>query len=245
MNKLLKFIFGPVVRAMEKYLSDPLRRYHSIVFRKSMLLLQFTPQEELLQSCMDFIRSNQLEGDYLEFGVFEGRSFIAAHHLARAYGLAMRFFAFDSFKGMPPSAQGKYEGFTRYNEGRFCCDIEAFKRNLRVKRVDMRSVFFTEGFFDRTLTEERRDSLGLSKAALIMVDCDLYESTVPVLDFVTPLIQDGTLMIFDDWFAYRGHPDHGEQRAFREWLQKNPAIRAMPYYSHRFQGQSFLLHNET
>ena len=34
---------------------------------------------------------------------------------------------------------------------------------------------------------------------------------------MTELIQDGTVLIFDDWFAFRGNPRRGEQRAFAEW----------------------------
>jgi hypothetical protein len=32
--------------------------------------------------------------------------------------------------------------------------------------------------------------LPLKKAAIIMIDCDLYESTVSVLDFITDYLQD-------------------------------------------------------
>ena len=31
---------------------------------------------------------------------------------------------------------------------------------------------------------------------------DLYNSTKLVLEFITDLVQDGTILIFDDWFAY-------------------------------------------
>ncbi len=59
----------------------------------------------------------------------------------------------------------------------------------------------------------------MKKASIIWVDCDLYRSAATVLDFVTPLLQDGTLIIFDDWYAYRGNPRLGEQRAFGEWTE--------------------------
>src|ERR1051325_10146445 len=47
---------------------------------------------------------NRIEGDYLEFGCYRGASLIMSYMLARKYRLSkMRFFAFDSFAGLPES----------------------------------------------------------------------------------------------------------------------------------------------
>ena len=35
------------------------------------------------------------------------------------------------------------------------------------------------------------------------------------------LIQTGSIIIFDDWFNYKGDPLKGEQLACKEWLNKN------------------------
>jgi hypothetical protein len=34
---------------------------------------------------------------------------------------------------------------------------------------------------------------------------------------MVPLLQDGTIIIFDDWYNFRGSPHLGEQRAMAEW----------------------------
>ncbi|WP_044252706.1 hypothetical protein [Isosphaera pallida] len=52
---------------------------------------------------------------------------------------------------------------------------------------------------------------------MIDVDCDLYSSAKVVLEFITPLMVDGTILIFDDWYCFRGHPQRGERAAFAEW----------------------------
>src|SRR5215471_16913966 len=45
-----------------------------------------------------------IQGDYLEFGVYKGDSFITASNLAKRYKFGnMRFFAFDCFDGVPDS----------------------------------------------------------------------------------------------------------------------------------------------
>ena len=35
------------------------------------------------------------------------------------------------------------------------------------------------------------------------------------------------MIVFDDWWIYRGHPDRGEPRAFREWVEEND-LRTSP-----------------
>ena len=38
-------------------------------------------------------------------------------------------------------------------------------------------------------------------------------STVPVLRFLSDVLVDGALLIFDDWYCFRASPEQGEQNA--------------------------------
>lgn len=76
-----------------------------------------------------------------------------------------------------------------------------------------------KGFYSESLDEETKRRLQPGKAAVIYVDCDLYESTVPVLNFIKDFLQKGTIVVFDDWNCFLGDPDRGERRAFREFRQ--------------------------
>ncbi len=40
----------------------------------------------------------------------------------------------------------------------------------------------------------------------------------------TPLLNDGTIIIFNDWWCYKGRTDKGEQKACNEWLNEHPNI---------------------
>jgi hypothetical protein len=64
---------------------------------------------------------------------------------------------------------------------------------------------------------------------------------VCALDFVTDLVQDGTVVAFDDWYNFRARPDRGEQRACREWLERNPAITLVPYRDFHWAGRAFVV----
>ena len=51
----------------------------------------------MFRNAMQFIANEEVEGDYLEFGVSKGVTMTAAYHHARWVGLnSMLFFAFDS-----------------------------------------------------------------------------------------------------------------------------------------------------
>jgi hypothetical protein len=160
----------------------------------------------------------RLSGDYLEFGVFQGNSFVLAAHMATKYGLDMRLFAFDSFEGLPEG-----EG-DRFHPGDYRCTQRGFERMIRKAGVDLDRVTCVPGWFEQTLTAETRERLALSRAAVVHIDCDLYSSTYSVLEFLDGLLPPGAVIIFDDWhaFANEAHPEcHGEQGAFLDWRLKD------------------------
>jgi len=189
------------------------------------------------------ITSNELvEGDYLEFGVFSGGSFISAfrtlkqvykhatedpyhsadyHAKARAAWEGIRFFAFDSFAGLP-STNGLDIHTNVFTGGKFSCNVEDFTENLRSHSCELDKIVIVPGWFDDTCCDDTLKKHNLRKASIVHIDCDLYESTKVVLKFISPLLADGTVIIFDDWYCFRGDPRLGEQRAFAEWTEMMP-----------------------
>ena len=95
------------------------------------------------------------------------------------------------------------------------------------------------GFFDQSLVSERVQQLDLQQVAVAWIDCDLYASTVPVLDYLTDKLTCGSVLAFDDWRCYRNLPDYGEQRACREWLEANPQIELHELFSFGWHGLAF------
>ncbi len=205
----------------------------------------FTQKEMMMNNAMAFCEFNKVRGDYLEFGTYFGHSLIYAYHFARRHRVdGMHFYGFDSFKGLPP-----FEGVDddlpldrQYVPGDFACDVKTVRRNLRVGGVRQDDVTLVEGFYDESLTPALAKSLPIESAAVIWIDCDLYHSTKTVLDWVTRYVVDGTVLCFDDWFNFKGNPGKGENRAFTEWLFKNPTIKASPYQTFGWHGKSFILH---
>lgn len=203
------------------------------------LLHVYLPEIHIFfQKAMNFISTNRIKGDYLEFGVYGGNTFTSAYYFAKLYKLKMRFYAFDSFNGLP-EVDDKH-----FNTGMCCMSEKKFKKVIRKRGVNLNDVSIIPGWYDEVLNKQTKSKLKIKKASFIYIDCDLYESTKPVLEFITDYIQNGTILVFDDWNLYNADPNQGERRAFKEWLGKHKNITAEKYLSIGYMGQSFILRNK-
>lgn len=181
-----------------------------------------------VEEVADYLYGAQIPGDYLEFGVYKGVTFAHACEIFSWYPehKHMRFFAFDSFEGLPqPKGFDAVDGYTAtFYEGQFSCSEKDFIENLRSKGVDLARVRTVKGWFSESLTDEMAARHEIDKVAAAWIDCDLYESTVPILRFLTPRLVTGSVLIFDDWRCFHNIPSRGEQRAVCEWRAENPHI---------------------
>tara|TARA_Y100000310_G_scaffold315737_1_gene366626 strand:+ start:10657 stop:11358 length:702 start_codon:yes stop_codon:yes gene_type:complete len=224
-------------------LHSPLFRY-SGYFKELRNAVNYNAKEQIMEDAMEYVVASELDGDYMEFGTYRGKSFVAAYHLAKMRKLdKMHFWAFDSFEGLPKLTGVDADGFQHFKGGQYECSVGDFKAIMRDKLVDLKDYTIVKGFFDKSL----KDMFTLRlvegrKAAVILMDADLYESTVPALDFITPLVQDGTVLIFDDWYSFRADPNRGERQAFKEWLAKNKNITVTQFRKYGWQHNSFILH---
>jgi O-methyltransferase len=98
-----------------------------------------------------------------------------------------------------------------------------------------------QGFYNESLKTNLPNKLGIKKASLVYVDCDLYESTVPVLNYILPVLQTGTIIAFDDYYCFNGDPERGGQLALREFLQRNPNLKMTDYLNIGWGGKSFIV----
>lgn len=181
---------------------------------------------QAVASSLESIARDGLRGDYYEFGLYRGYTFWCAQREAVRLGLDnMNFYGFDSFEGLP-DVSGADRNASIFIPGDYSASKAEVTEYLTEHGFDWTRGRLIEGFFDASLTEGLKAELGMRPAALIMVDCDLYQSTVPVLKFIESLLQDGTIVMFDDWHCFGEDPTKGEPRAFAEFLRRRPDIRA-------------------
>ncbi len=193
-----------------------------------------------------YIVKNQIKGDYLEFGVWKGNSFIESFNQITSYSktfynvglkskkqtnpfLSIKYHAFDSFEGLPESDSENNP--IQYFGGNYKAEDNLFLDNVRAAGVDMSRVTVTKGWFDDSLTKGAAKKIGLSDIAIAYIDCDLYESTVDILEFILPYLNTGTVLVFDDWFRNRGYSGHGVQGAVLEWLGRNKQISLQHFHN--------------
>ena len=81
-----------------------------------------------------------------------------------------------------------------------------------------------KGFYLDSLTMELKSRLLPTKAAVIYIDCDLYASTVPILEWIIDFLQVGSVIVFDDWYCFYGDPQRGERLAWNEFRQRHPEL---------------------
>ena len=218
--------------------------YKKLNMLKKQLSSRFFPNEmdrqaeicdALTRDVCNFTVFNQIPGDYYEFGVYKGEGLIRMYHwlsehwrdyqqlgndlslgLGAEYLSAKKFFAFDSFEGLP--AENSQHTPTHFIEGAYKSTLDDFL--LNVDAAGINNVVPVVGWYDKTLVDTTKQQHGMNKAAIIFIDCDLELSAEYVLDFMTGLIQDGTIIVIDDFFRYNGHPNRGCQGVFNRWTKK-------------------------
>ena len=205
----------------------------------------YTEREKFLYKAMDYLRSSKIEGDYMEFGVSEGNTFIPAYHIAQTMGKnlsEMNFIGFDSFEGIPPVKHKlDREGFKHFHEGDYAFSYKNLIKRLKKSKVNFNKIKLVKGWYDKTLNSKTKEKLRIKKAALVYIDSDLYESATYVLNFIRDYLQNGAILVFDDWFCFRGDPERGEQLAFKEWLKRNPKIKPIEFQRFGWYGNSFII----
>jgi hypothetical protein len=171
----------------------------------------------------DFLKENEISGDYHEYGCHRARTFRMALTEARRKNFHdMMFWAFDSFAGLPEPVTETSTG--KWKQGALATSEKDFLGLIAEHGIYSSQVRTVKGLYTHSLTADlqRRFVDRERRIALATVDCDLYESAIPVFDFIEPLLQPGSVLYIDDLFVgNRGDPRRGLARAFVEFRHRS------------------------
>ena len=196
--------------------------------------------ERAFSLLFSYVRDHGIRGDYLEFGVARGNSFVKNYHISKTRGVKwLRYFAFDSFSGLPPF-KGVDTSFSLFKPGMYAYSRKEFLGFVKSHGVKEKDIVVIEGYYKDSLRNHVKTEHHLEKAAVILIDCDLYESAKQALNFCTSIIQDGTAIYFDDFAVFDGSSRLGERKAFAEWLKANKLV-AHPFPAALLRENCFLL----
>ena len=154
--------------------------------------------------------SNNMQGYFLEFGVWEGKSI---NYMAKKKP-NITFYGFDSFEGLP-------EDWDMGNK------IEK-KGHFKVNKLPdvEKNVILIKGWFDETINNWKQKYSG--PIQFINIDADLYSSTKTILYELNNQIIKNTIIRFDDLLDSPIAPypkwQEGEWRALCEWCKEKDRV---------------------
>ncbi|MBQ4132893.1 MAG: class I SAM-dependent methyltransferase [Desulfovibrionaceae bacterium] len=183
-----------------------------------------------------------ISGDYLEFGVFTGSSF--CHSLRCCKNLLKlnpeldktKFYGFDSFAGFGELSEEDEHPF--YKDENFATSLKAVEKRAAGAAGGL-GWRLVPGFFSESL-KAGAENLGISRARIIFIDSDTYASANDALTFCIPITQQGTYVVLDDFFSYRGSKKAGVARAFDEFLE-NGGFEARPVLNYGNGGAVYVI----
>ena len=202
-----------------------------------------------LDKAFEFIYKSETDGDYCEFGVYQGVSLLRALQADYKWRKqtnrrhVKRFFGFDSFLGLPPFKKGdQLEGYEVFKEGQFDdTNVEMVLQRISEGGFKSDKIQLVSGLFSDTLTSPSVvEWFSNSVVSIAHIDCDLYSSALDCLNFLDGRLADGAILLFDDWFCFRGRRDCGVRAAFEYWSCKNK-YRVTDYFPYSWAGKAFIV----
>lgn len=178
---------------------------------------------------------------YYEFGIYKGFSFWFAEQIAREYAdSSFRLLGFDSFEGLP---QPQLEVEARvFRKGDWRGSYEIVTGNLRKYKADFSRIQLYKGFFSNQFFDQLPAKDGFPQISICLIDVDLYDSCVPVLDFIRKHLVVGSILLFDDYNqnANMISPNNsGERRALIEFENRNPGFKKEHLFDYGWEGSAF------
>lgn len=158
-----------------------------------------TKRLDQLQSAIETILADGVEGDFIETGVWRGGACIFMRAALAAYNVSdRRVFVADSFEGLPEPDVQRYpaDRDASFHKIQFLAvSREDVERNFAKYGLLDDRVVFLKGWFKDTLP-----AAPIGKLALMRLDGDMYESTRDALVNLYPKLSPGGYCIIDDFF---------------------------------------------
>lgn len=181
-----------------------------------------------LYKSVEYIIKNNIKGDFVECGVASGGStMLIALTLKKLGVLNRKIYLYDTFTGMtkptkydkkastqePASKFWKVGERKGYNEW-ICFSLEEVKLNMARTNYPGKSLVFVKGKVEDTLKTNLPKSI-----SLLRLDTDFYESTKIELQKLYPLLNNGGVLIIDDYGHWLG-----ARKAVDEYFKDKPLL---------------------
>jgi hypothetical protein len=176
---------------------------------------------------------DRVEGAYVEFGVASGNSMRSAEIAERSSHsksmgmprISRELVGFDTFESFSSGSEAdSHPTWVGNNFSVSLARVEkrfGFAKNrVRFHKIDCSKV----GGGDQSYYGPIHEYVNSELLAVALMDLDVGDPTEKALDWIRPKLQSGTIIIFDDFFAFRGNPFAGEAGAWIRFQERNPEI---------------------
>ena len=200
----------------------------------------------------------KVEGDYVEFGVYEGSSLLAAYSSNKSNNknnfhqkkksMKRNFFGFDNFETGFVTLSDK-DKHPQWSDGSLNSDYKKTIKRLKkftggkitgskviTKHGDIELI---KGNVEDTIPN--LDKNKIKQISVVLFDLDLGEPTSICLEFIKDKLSNGSILIFDDYYGFKGSEELGERYAFKKFCEKNPELKFREYKDYGIDGKSFIL----
>lgn len=190
---------------------------------------------------------DQLEGNYIEFGVAHGHSMRAASlaeksSFSKTIGVrrvSRNLIGFDTFSQF--ISESELDTHSTWEGNLFNLPLEKIQHRFRTNS-NIRFIKCDAATLATKETYKRQEEFGITgKSAIVLFDMDLYAPTLAALRWSKQSLQQGTFLIFDEYFSFAGNSKRGESLAFAEFLQENPQIEAREVDTYGAGGKIFVI----
>jgi O-methyltransferase len=213
---------------------------------------------EAFRTTFEYIWGSHIPGAIAEFGCFEGFSALLLADLKIEFDalsdwytkiFPRTIYVYDSFEGFPKSTNKvdsiSYEvadsGYWREAEDASPPGTEELLRAEFTTRFGDEGWSVVRGMFDQSLVANPISE----EVAVANLDCDLYSSSVEVLDHLLGrrLLPDGAVLLLDDYNCNRANPRFGMRRAMRECFARTDGFYDYSeFLRYGWHGRAFFVH---
>ncbi|MCH0541469.1 hypothetical protein I3F58_18270 [Streptomyces sp. MUM 203J] len=213
---------------------------------------------DVFRTTFEYVWGSHIPGAVAEFGCFEGFSSLMLADLMLEFDaqsdwyteiFSRHLYVYDSFQGFPKSTNPvdsiSYEvadsGYWRESEDASPPGTEEMLRAEFTRRFGEAGWSVVPGMFEKSLEASPISH----EVAVANLDCDLYSSSVEVLDHLLGrrLMPDGAVLLMDDYNCNRANPRFGMRRAMRECFARTDGFyEYSEFLRYGWHGRAFFVH---
>ncbi|MDX1476248.1 MAG: TylF/MycF/NovP-related O-methyltransferase [Saprospiraceae bacterium] len=150
-----------------------------------------------VRACVESAIRDEVPGDLVEAGVWQGGTTIFMRGILKAYGITDRtVWAADSFEGMPAPADAN-DGADLSHLAYLSVSLEDVQANFARFGLLDAQVRFVKGWFADALPQAP-----IKEIAVLRLDGDMYSSTMDALNALYDKVSPGGYVIADDYHSW-------------------------------------------